>query len=125
MAQLRITWQIFHMGASTVNGILHHGIDILMHVLVPLAIKFPAGAALQQDMREFEKISGLPMCCGAMDGTFMKIRKPMLWGDAFGVISRIQPYLSWRQLIVMDCSHLLTLEEPAVWATHSLTTTVC
>ena len=73
----------FHLGQSTVNGILRHGVTTLRRVLVPLAIRFPQGEALRRDMAEFEQVAGLPLCCGSMDGTFMKIRKPVVWGDAY------------------------------------------
>ena len=52
-------------------------------------IRFPTGEELEQVIVDFERLSvksgkaGLPLCAGAMDGTFMKISKPSLWGDLY------------------------------------------
>ena len=47
------------------------------------SIIFPIGRQLERTMRRFEQLCGLPMCCGAVDGTFVKIVKPDLYGDRY------------------------------------------
>ncbi len=47
------------------------------------AMKCPHRDDLEDTMEELLDCSGLPMCAGALDGTFMKIRKPEDWGDSY------------------------------------------
>ena len=51
--------------------------------LVPTAIKFPSGTELDNVMAGFRDLAQLPMCAGAIDGTFVHIKKPALWGDNY------------------------------------------
>ena len=74
---------LYRVGPATVNGILHSGVEAVMTCLVPISIRFPVGQALHDQMLEFEEVSGLPLCAGAVDGTFMRIRKPVQWGDQY------------------------------------------
>ena len=69
--------------------IIHDGVRILCSVLAPHSIHFPTGGELGQVMVDFERLTakpgkaGLPVCAGAMDGTFLKILKPSLWGNSY------------------------------------------
>lgn len=74
---------IYQIGATTVHEIVHQGVSVLLQKLVPLAITFPRGEYLRRDMEEFQVASGLRCCAGALDGTFMRIKKPQLWGDHY------------------------------------------
>ena len=74
---------LYRVGPATVNGILHSGVEAVMTCLVPISIRFPVGQVLHDQMLEFEEVSGLPLCAGAVDGTFMRIRKPVQWGDQY------------------------------------------
>jgi len=46
-------------------------------------IRVPEGAELLRVMDEFTGLCNLPFCSGAIDGTFMKIEKPLVWGDTY------------------------------------------
>ena len=74
---------IYRVGASTVNIIIHEVVKAINEILVPNAIVFPRGEALAQDMEEFRRLSKLKCCAGALDGTFMCICKPVVWGDHY------------------------------------------
>ena len=74
---------LFSVGQSTVHNILHSGVTTLRSYLVKRSIVFPRGRELQRVMAGFKKLCKLPMCAGAMDGTFMKIVKPVVWGDSY------------------------------------------
>ena len=68
---------------STAVSIFHEGVTVLPQHLVPASIKFPSGAELEQVMIDLESLCGLPMCAGAIDGTFMEIKKPSEFGDTY------------------------------------------
>ena len=74
---------IFHVGSSTAFTIVHEWVSIMKRVLVRLSIKFPTGPELQTVMAGFEAKHGLPLCAGALDGTFINMQKPRLWGDSY------------------------------------------
>ena len=74
---------IFHVGSSTAFTIVHECVSIMKRVLVRLSIKFPTGPELQTVMAGFEAKHGLPLCAGALDGTFINMQKPRLWGDSY------------------------------------------
>ena len=74
---------VFNVGQSTIHNIVHSGVNALVGHLAKKAIKFPQGAELERVMKDFKRLCKLPMCAGAIDGTFMKIIKPSIWGDSF------------------------------------------
>ncbi|XP_065175529.1 uncharacterized protein LOC135805424 [Sycon ciliatum] len=74
---------LFGVGQSTVHGILHDGVDTLAVHLGKKSIVFPKGEDLKRVISGFKRICKLPMCAGAIDGTFMKIIKPSVWGDSY------------------------------------------
>ena len=75
---------LYGVGKSTAVSIVHDTIEHLQTQLVPNAVKFPTSErALGQAMEEFEQLAGLPCCAGAIDGTFMKIIKPVHFGDTY------------------------------------------
>ena len=57
--------------------------DYFFEVLIPTQIVFPRGRDLDQVMVDFEFLGGLPYCSSAIDGTFMKIDKPIQHGDCY------------------------------------------
>ena len=61
----------------------HEDVTVLVPVITADSIKFPDGHQLLQTMSEFELLAQLPMCCGAVDGTFVKIVKPEEFGDSY------------------------------------------
>ena len=73
----------FQIGSSTAFTIVHECVSIMKRVLVRLSIKFPTGPELQTVMAGFESKHGLPLCAGALDGTFINMQKPRLWGDSY------------------------------------------
>ena len=78
-------------------AVVHQGIAILRERLVHDAILFPTGAELEQVMLDFESLCGLPCCGGAIDGTFMPIKKPSDFGDTYYC------YKYFTAIIVLGC----------------------
>lgn len=74
---------LYHIGPSTVNVILHHGIAMLFEKLVSASIRFPQGEILKRDIAEFRQLYGLQQCARSLDRTFMKIQKPVEWGNHY------------------------------------------
>lgn len=74
---------LFQVGTSTVASIVHEGVEALVAPVTQESIVFPQGEQLQRTMRRFEEMTKLPMCGGAVDGTFVKIVKPELYGDGY------------------------------------------
>lgn len=88
---------LYNVGHSTVCTILHDAIDVLVRRLVPEVIVFPEGQELQAVIRDFESLCYLPQCCGAVDGTFMKMSKPTEFGDAY------RCYKGYPAILVLGC----------------------
>ena len=86
---------LYHVGPSTVNSIIHTTLAVLLRDLVPLAIRFPQGDALRKTMQDFQRISGLPLRAGAIDGTLTRIRKPVVWGVQYGC------YKSYPAIVIL------------------------
>ena len=74
---------LYAVGKSTAVEIVHSTIAVLKRDLVPDSIQFPEGHELQQVITDFQHLAGLPQCAGAVDGTFMKIGKPLHHGDSY------------------------------------------
>ena len=74
---------LYAVGKSTAVEIVHSTIAVLKRDLVPDSIRFPEGHELQQVITDFQHLAGLPQCAGAVDGTFMKIDKPLHHGDSY------------------------------------------
>ena len=88
---------LYAIGKSTVVAVVHQGIDVLRVKLVPEAIRFPTGSELEQVLVDFEALCGLPCCGGALDGTFMPIKKPAEYGDTYFC------YKHFNAIIVLGC----------------------
>ena len=73
---------LYYLGKSTIISIVHQGIDIRER-LTPNAILFPMASELKQVMVDFEALCGLPNCAGALDGIFIPIKKPEMFGDTY------------------------------------------
>ena len=82
---------------SSVANMVHEGASILRAQLVPAAIVFPTGHELEQVMVDFESLCGLPCCAGALDGTFMALKKPSEFGDSYYC------YKKFVAIIVLAC----------------------
>ena len=73
----------YRVGTSTVHSIIHEILPIVCS-LASKEIVFPTEvSSLVETVRGFDLLSGLPGCCGAIDGTFMHINKPVEFGDAY------------------------------------------
>lgn len=74
----------YAIGKSTAVKIVHDTIAVLGKEMVRKAIRFPEGNELKRVMKEFETLSHMERCAGAVDGTFMKLKKPpILFGDSY------------------------------------------
>ena len=72
---------LFSIGKATAVEIVYTRISVLRKDMVPKSIVFPTGDELRQVVVDFESLCFLPHCAGAIDGTFMEINKPTLYGD--------------------------------------------
>jgi hypothetical protein len=73
--------------------------------MVPSSICLPAGQELSQVLYNFEALCHLPQCAGrALDGTFMRIEKPLKFVDSYKKNS-IQSSSSWPMLMQEASSH--------------------
>ena len=97
--------KIYHVGATSVHRAIHEGLPALK-TLAQDAIQLPRGESLLDTMAAFEIKSGLPMCAGGLDGTFMKIRKPERWGDTYWCYKTTVLYITI--MAVVDCEGLFT-----------------
>ena len=88
---------LYAVAKSTSISIIHEGVIVLLHHLVPASIKFPTGSELKQVIDDFESLCGLPLCAGAIDGTFMEINKPTEFGDTYYC------YKHMMAIIVLGC----------------------
>jgi len=88
---------LYAVGKATAVSIVHEEITILLTELVPASIVFSTGAELKQVICDMESLSGLPMCAGAIDGTFMQIIKPSEFGDNYYCYKHIMA------IIVLGC----------------------
>ena len=70
---------MYAIGKSTVVVIAHEGMAISERGL----FLRPSSFLLAQVMVDFEALCGLPCCSGALDGTFMPIKKPADFGYTY------------------------------------------
>ena len=83
-------------GASTAHSIAHGAIAVLKASLVPTAIKFPSGTELDNVMAGFRDLAQLPMCAGAIDGTFVHIKNPLSGEITTGAIKTSLRFTCWQ-----------------------------
>ena len=88
---------LYAVAKSTVISIVHEGVSVLLQRLVPVSIKFPTGSELDQVITDLETLCGLPFCAGAIDGTFMEIKKPTEFGDTYYCYKR------FNAIIILGC----------------------
>ena len=88
---------LFCIGKSTAVAIVHSGVHVLRRHMVPSAILFPTGSELDQVLCDFEALCHLPQCAGALDGTFMRIEKPIKFGDSYFCYKR------FHSIIILAC----------------------
>ena len=81
---------VFNVGQSTIHNIVHSGVNALVGHLAKKAIKFPQGAELERVMKDFKRLCKLPMCAGAIDGTFMKLSSRAYGAIRSGAIKATQ-----------------------------------
>ena len=67
--------ELYCTDASTAHAIVHAAVSVGKDILVPSAIKFPCGRELEDVMNGFRDIAQLPMCAGAVGGTFLHIKE--------------------------------------------------
>ena len=73
----------YDVSKTVVGNIIHDAVYIFRKHMVPESIN-PTGGELVQVMTDFEGLCKLPGCCGAIDGTFIRIIKPSgPWGDVY------------------------------------------
>ena len=73
----------YRIGTSTVHGIVHQCASAF-RILAPRFITFPEGEhKVAEIISGFKALCNLPGCGGAVDGTFMRILKPITYGDAY------------------------------------------
>ena len=70
-------------GKATVVQIVHSVVKLFKRRLGPLTIAFPKGAELEQVKNDFQSLCGLPRCGGAIDSTFVKIQKPVVFVNSY------------------------------------------
>ena len=74
---------LIHVGASTAASIVHEGVLAPVGIVTQENIIFPKDRQLRTTMERLELLAKQPMCCGDVDGTFMKIVKPEEYGDSY------------------------------------------
>lgn len=94
MAQLSL---LYGIGKSTAVSVTHDTVHVLRTILLRKVIRFPTGKKLRKIMKGFKGLCGLPRCAGAIDGTFMRIRKPEVHGDAYWCYQR------YPSIIILAC----------------------
>lgn len=75
--------ELYCVGASTAHAIVHETVAVLKNVLLRQCIRFPSGQELRNVLAGFQALADLPQCAGAIDGTFIHMLKPSLWGDTY------------------------------------------
>ncbi|XP_065190870.1 putative nuclease HARBI1 [Sycon ciliatum] len=86
----------YGIGTSTVSGIIQDALAAF-RALLPVVCQFPTEEELRQTMADFEHLCHMPGCGGALDGTFMKILKPVRHGDSYYC------YKQYPAIVVLLC----------------------
>jgi hypothetical protein len=73
----------YDVGKTTVVNVVHQVVKVLHRHLVPHTIHFPTSQELPGVIDRFSHLCRLPGCCGALDGTFMRIERPRVSGEAY------------------------------------------
>ena len=74
---------LFSIDNSTAVVIVHTGISVLRKHMVFKSIVFPTEDKLIQVVVDFESLCFLPHCAESIDGTFMEINIPTLYGETY------------------------------------------
>ena len=85
---------------STVIAIVYEGITVLHPYLISPSIKFPCGAELEQVLCDFHSLCGLLLGSGAVDGIFIRIKKPTKFGPTYYC------YKHFAAIIILGCVEL-------------------
>ena len=64
-------------------SIVRSVVNTFVENLLKDSIRFPEGEELKSVLTDFEHLDSLPQCAGAVDGTFMHIRKPTRYRDSY------------------------------------------
>ena len=75
--------ELYCTGASTAHAVVHVAVSVFKDIMEPSAIKFPSRCELEYLMNGFRDIAQLRVCAGAVDGTFVHIKKQAPWGDTY------------------------------------------
>ena len=105
---------LYDIGASTVNAILHNGVAVLRKKLVTAAIQFPRGEVLKRDIAEFCQLFGLQQCAGLLDGTFRGSKSLLNGVITTGATSLILQLLCLQLSMHEENTHLSMLGEPEI-----------
>lgn len=73
----------YDISAASCTQIIHAGVTHFHATAVDDAIRVPAGDELDYVMKRFEELCHLPGVCGAVDGTFVEIAKPVEYGNMY------------------------------------------
>jgi hypothetical protein len=73
----------YDISPAIISRIIRSSVYHFRQTAVKDALKLPKGAELQHVMQEFELLCHLPGVCGALDGTFIEISKPVANGHLY------------------------------------------
>ena len=85
------------VGTSTVHSITCEILRIVCSLASKKTVFTTEVSSLVETVRGFELLSGLSRRCGAIDGTFMHINKPVEFGDAYYC------YKQYPALLIFAC----------------------
>ena len=77
-AEYRTIAHLFGIARSTVCEITHETVDAIVMKLKGQYITFPTGEAQREVINGFESKWGFPQCVGAIDGSHIPVRAPLL-----------------------------------------------
>ena len=66
----------FALGKSTVSKIVHDVANAILAHMWAVYIRLPSVEEAQQSIKEWKKTTGIPGIVGAIDGTYIAIKKP-------------------------------------------------
>lgn len=77
-AEYRTIAHLFGIARSTVCEIVHETVDAIVCKLKGQYIRFPTGEAQRDVINGFQSKWGFPQCIGAIDGSHIPVRAPLL-----------------------------------------------
>ena len=80
---------LYGVGRTTAVNICQETVSQFYQHVVRDCIRLPEGSELDQVIVDMEDLAGLPQCAGAIDGTFVHIKKPTAYGDSYYCYKKI------------------------------------